>query len=173
MNLKAFGKNSSIASALLLASHMVAAQDFSCPTLSELKQFSGFSIEYPLSIDVQNQEANSWLAAQIDVTTKGVVNTFVMSPITTQGDEEPTDVAIQKIDSLELYEGKTEDEKFPQCDNDMIENTKICACAYWIPADGTFASYVHAEYPSQSHPNPIDNIKIAAKAMQQMQLYKK
>lgn len=169
MNLKAFVKKSTLTSALLLASHMVAAQAFTCPTLAELKQFGGFSIEYPLSLDVQSQEPNSWLAAKIDVNTKGVVNTLVFSPIKTQEDEEPIDVATNMIDSLVLYEGKTDDEKFPQCDDDMIENAKICACVYWIPADGTLASYVHAKYRRHSQPNPVDNIKVAAIAMRQLQ----
>jgi hypothetical protein len=154
---------------LFLFSHMLAADDFTCPSIDELRKFSGFYIEYPLSLDVQTQKPNSWLVSQVDIKTlkKGIVNTLTISPVKAQEGEYPSDASAKMIDDLELYENSQ------HCDDKMIDKGKFCTCLYWIPYDGSLATFVHAEYKRTNNLSPVDNIKMASKAMEQIQNQKK
>lgn len=145
------------------------AQDFICPTPAQLKDFSGFFLEYPLSLNAQG-ETNTWLVAEVDAMdmAHGVVNTLLLSPVKTQKDEYPNYAAERMISNLEVYQDK--DLAFPICDNELFSGEqKFCACAYWVPADESLAIYVHAEQNKGVPSNPLDNITIAAKAMKKMQ----
>jgi hypothetical protein len=173
MNFKNIVEKLFIGLGLIVASQMVSAQNFTCPTVEELKNFSGFFFEYPLSLNLQTQVEDSWLVAQINVKDidhlrNTAVDSLIMSPVKPQQGEYPSDASIKMIDNLQTYIMKDGDQDVPICENqDGIG--QICACAYWAPIDGSLAFYVHVEQNGKKPVNPMENINIAAKAMQTIQ----
>lgn len=151
--------NALVGGGIFFFSHIVMAKTFDCPSLDELKSFNGFSVEYPMSIDIQTQEPNQWLVAQLEQKKDNVTDVLVISPVVTQQNEYPLDAALRMIDHLQPYKESKD------CDKDL----RICICYYWNPDDGSFASFVHSADSTRNQINPLANIQIANTMWQKVQ----
>ncbi len=159
MKFKNFLKHLTISSGLLLLSPLLIAKTFTCPSLDELKGFEGFYVEYPMSIDIQTQEPNKWLVAQLEQKKDGALDALIISPVIAEQNEYPNDAALRMIDYLQPYKKS----------NDCVKELQLCICYYWNPDDGSFASFVHSGDIKRNQLNPLATIQIASTMWQKVQ----
>ena len=132
----------------------------SCPSIEELKNFSGLVVEYPLNLDINTKAPLSWIVAQTQLNQKKqTLSTFVQSPVKPNQGEYPKDAAMQMIDSLEPLNSS------PVCDNQMSKHASLCACPYWNPNDGSLATFLVTEYKSNQVPSLATQLKMSSKMM--------
>ena len=145
-----------LTSTFLFASHVSFAKMTSCPSIEDLKKFSGFTIDYPLNLDINTQEALTWLVAQNKINAKKhIMYTLIQSPVKPNEGEYPLDAANKMIDVLEPLINK------PECTDD----SSICGCAYWNPYDGSLATFLASEFNLNHAPAFASQLKMSAKIM--------
>lgn len=168
MKFKCLLSKLSVTTSFLFASHIALAQINACPSIEDLKNFSGFSIEYPTSLDINTQEPLSWLVAQTQIhQKKHLVQSLILSPVKPNQGEYALDAAKNMIDGLEPLS------KSLECTNQIAQNTTVCGCAYWNPNDGSVASYISTEYKTKHAPSLATQLKMSTKLMSSMKALKK
>lgn len=149
-----------LSSLLIAASSVAIAKNFECPSTNELSTFEGFYIEYPLSLNTQTQEPNTWIVGQVRAKQRAeIVDSLFISPVQSVEGEYPADSAAKMIPSFELLEG------FPVVED--IDHMHVHICVYWSAQDGSLASFVHLKDKKLSTKAPIETMSIAMKALAQ------
>lgn len=142
---------------LVLVSSFAAAKPFSCPSVEELQKFEGVVIEYPLSLDTQSKEPNSWMVGQVRANRTGtVVDTLLISPVRSTQGETALDSAEKLIPNFQAYqEGVT----------DGLGQIQAHLCVYWSPIDGSLGSFLHVEDERSVLLSPMQHMNMAVMAL--------
>ena len=150
---------------LCAVSHMVSAKLSSCPSIDDLKHVNGFYIEYPLNLDINTKEAQTWLVANTQINPKKrQMQTLIFSPVNPKVGQYPSDAATLMIDGLELLQPN------PECLDDQGQKNPVCACIYWNPTDGSLVTFLDTDYRLNHKPDFSEQLKANAKIMSKVVL---
>lgn len=149
-----------LAGSFFMSWHSAIAAEFTCPTPESLKDFKGFYIEYPISMDVQTMQPYNWMVAKLGhKENERVVSSFLITPIVTADNEYPNDAALKMLDNFDSQAD------YKDCER-ITKSLELCGCIFLNKNDGSILTFMRANYAKNEPIDPENNIKFSAKMMQ-------